>query len=325
MPFSQGFLATLSGRGYSLSSASSKIADDNPTKVTVLAKNQNGADQMALSNGYVYWYDYGSGSLNSVSESGGKVHNILNVSDASHHAVFGISVENGFVFWGLGNLSTASSYLYKTNALTGATKTLFSTSSTFLGVLGVIAVGKVVFFISDGNIDRISTTGKNLKTLASFPSPLPWMLTYSKGYVYWYDGVYGEVGKVPASGGTATVLSPQIGSSATDYNGVRNIVVKGGVVYWTHNDASDSNSSLYSVTTSGSNFKHLYGIVSMGLLAGVSYYKGNVIFVGPSDIFSIPHGGGTAKVLVSISAFSVSVQSGEVFFTAGTEVAKAPA
>lgn len=321
----------LPGRGGIPSTATTLVSHSyssslfSSDKVVVLAGNQSGAEDMAVSGGYVYWYDFGSGQLNRVSESGGPVTTLLTVANYNHAAVYGLDVSTGFVYWGLGNFSSNTSYLYKTNGTTGTTKILYSASGIF-GAVGVTVAGKHVYFISNSNIDKVKVDGTGFQVLASAPSPFPWMLAYSNGFVFWYDLSFGYVGKVPASGGAPVILSPQLGNSGTGYNGVRNLIVVGGEVYWTHNNDNNNNRSLFAVTTSGSNFTSLYSIISgASLFAGVSYFKGNVIFAGPNDIYSIPATGGAPTSIVKISAYSVEVFKKHVYFTAGNEVGKARA
>src|SRR5579875_1422728 len=75
----------LPGRGGIPSTATTLVSHSyssslfSSDKVVVLAGNQSGAEDMAVSGGYVYWYDFGSGQLNRVSESGGPVTTLLTV------------------------------------------------------------------------------------------------------------------------------------------------------------------------------------------------------------------------------------------------------
>ena len=300
---------------------------NTPGNTIILANGQNGAEDEFVYKGYVYWYDYGSGQLNRVLESGGTVQTITTVSNPSETAVFGISVLGKYVYWGAGDFSTSTSNLYKTNIRSGKTVSIYSLSGSIYGAVSPWVNSSYVFFISTSStthISRIDTNGSNYVALATGPSPFPFSLMYYKGYVYWYDLSYGEVGKVPAAGGSAQILSPQQGNSGSGYNGVRNLDVVGSSVYWSYFNGNSGTAYLFSVSTSGTHFKTLYS-QSSDFFGGVSYYKGNVIFAETSNIYSIPKSGGTPTSLATVSAYSVIAQAGWVYFTANSEVGKVTA
>jgi hypothetical protein len=315
-------VAIVQGRPVLTTAASGAGGPSSPDKYTIIAKNQNGAQPMDIWNNTVYFYDYGAGTLNAVSESGGKVH-VIAKAPTTDGSTYGLAASAGFVYWAFSDFASSESYLYATNVATHKTKTIFSASG-ILNTLGDSVNNATIYFVTSNSIAKISITGKGFKVLASNPSPLPWLTAYSNGYVYWYDFAYGEIGRVKATGGTPQILSPQLGTSASIYNGIRNMVVNGTEIYWTHND--NNNASLNRVSITGKGFKQLYTASSSSTMAGVAVFGGKVLFAAPSAIMAVKGTGGKATIVVNnVSARTIEVAAGEAYFTAVTFVAKAPA
>ena len=269
--------------------------------VKVLARGQDVAQPMALSGGYVYWYNLGNGQLNRVNESGGKVDTIatFNPDDGT---VYGLAVVGNYVY------TTFGATVQKTNIKTGATTVIENGGSNFVNY-GLTASTKYIFFIANElvprhyYIERMSLTGSDLITLATDPSPIPWQVLYSGGYVYWYDLYTGQIGKVSQDGGSANLLSPAFSpASTTIYNGIEPLTVVGTHVYWTFNFDIGGvwNNSVFAVTTSGTNFEVLTSTLS-SFYGGVATYKSSVLFAdgGNEELMSVPVTGGVAKILAS--------------------------
>ena len=269
--------------------------------VKVLASGQDLAQPIALSGGYVYWYNTGSGQLNRVSDNGGKVDTIttFNLSEGS---VYGFVVMGNYVY------TTVGALVQKTNIATGAT-TVIENGGMNVENFGLAVSNKYVFFIKNidvprsYNIERMSLTGSDLTTLATDPSPIPFQVLYSGGYVYWYDLYTGQIGKVYQDGGSAILLSPAFHPASTSgYIGIEPLTVVGTHVFWTYNFDIGGvwNNSVFAVTTSGANFKVLASTLS-SFYGGVAAYKSSVLFANSRSekLMSVPSTGGTATVLAS--------------------------
>lgn len=297
-------------------------------KVTVLAKNQDGPQPMAVSGGYVYFYDWGTDRLKRVSESGGVVQTLATADEGTTAA--GVVVEGNYVYWT--HTSRFSLWLNRTDISTGKTTNIYTAVPEEELGLGEFAVnGDHAYFVSDDNIYSIDTNGSNLVELAGGPSPCPLLDTYSAGIVFWFDSCTGQVGSVPASGGTAKLLSPALSSGGGGFIGVTQLVVHGSHIYWTFNGMT--NSSVDTVSTSGKGFKMLYSTSGTSqFFGGLSYWDGKVLFADyynyPSGaVYSIPQGGGKLHTVVAYPTVDLDVAGGTTYLVSPQDstVAKTPA
>lgn len=284
---------------------------------------------MAISNGNVYWFNYGNGQINRVSMKGGSVDTITTV-DTSTYTVFGIAVQGKFVYWSAD--SSTGGHIFKTRISNGSTKSIESSASA--DNFGITTGGNYVFYVdyngTTGNVMRMSRDGAGLTTIGANVSLAPWQVVYSNGYVYWYDLCTGQVGKVSQNGGPSTPLSPELGPVCTGeaLTGIEQLVVNGTNVYWTFNYAvvskQTSNSSVDRVSTSGSNFAMLYSDLG-DTFAGVAGYGSNIIFAdfGFNNLYSIPNTGGTLTTILTGYQFtSVGIVKSHLYSTTQSDVIK---
>lgn len=299
-------------------------ATPSSKKVTVLAKNQNDPQPMTVAGGYVYWY-VGSGQLNRVPETGGKVQTLQVLGGVYEE---GVAVKGSYVFWSISNSSSNWFYIARTDVSTGTTLEIYATMSP--GITGPFAVnGNHVYFIANSNIYRINSDGSGLVVLATDPSPCPYEDAFSAGVVYWYDICTGQAGSVPASGGTAKLLSPVLShDGGGGWIGVTQLDVVGSRIYWTFYGGNSS--SVDTVNTSGKGFKALYSVTGdQVMFGGVTYSNGNVVFADTytGAIYSVPQDGGQLHTVVDYPAFNVDAVSGMIFLVSPPDstVGKTPA
>lgn len=310
--------------GLSAISVSAYSPNLSGNHVMVLAKHQDEALAMYVSGGYVYWYVGLSGQLNRVNESGGKVQTIATV-DYRLGYIWGLAVQGNFVYYIFCcGENEGSSYLYKTNISSGETTTLFqSGGNTFGG--GVAVNGNEIYFATEG-VYKIRTDGSDLVGLSgAFGSAMD--IAYSRGTVYFTDFATGQVAAVPASGGNTTWLSPEVVNGSTGMIGIHSLIVVGDYLYWTVDPNLNGTSYVLSVQTDGVGFKALHTFSdnsSDNFLTGISFWNQSVIFVDHSTyIYSVPSSGGRITPVVKLSANDCFVSGGFLYFTTGTEVAKA--
>lgn len=314
---------TMSPKDNALTGGIVSSVESSSGNVTVLASGQSFAEPIYVYNGYVYWYNFGNGKLNRVSEQGGKVDTLFTVG-SSLEDLYGLVVQGNYVYWTLSE-GGCCGYVERTEISTRDTTTLYSSGE--FAVFGITVDKSSVFFVMDDSIVKMSLTGQNPTIIAYAPSHYVWQLTYSSGYVYWYDLCTGQIGKVTPSGGDLTLLSPALADCVTEvFTGIRPFDVVGTKIYWTFNffdsNIAAYNNSVDTVSTSGRGFQMLNS-TSSDIYGGVSYYNGNVIFVDhrSHSLDAIPPTGGTPTEIVSGYKFiDCSVLNTQIYASAETDI-----
>lgn len=302
----------------------------SPKRVTVLAKNQLQPQPIAVSGGYVYWYDYGSGQLNRVPESGGKVHQLA-AADPSG-GVYGLAVQGRYLYWEY-FAANSTLWLLRTDILTGMTRTIYEASQYGPAAAPFAINLPYIYFVNHNKIydaiDRIDTNGSGLAVLNGTSVPSPTDLVYSgdQGGRVYFIGLGGIVGWVPASGGDVTVLVQTQSNGDWTWDGVTDLIVEGSRLYWTLNGVSGA--TVGTVSTSGKGFKTLYSVSVFGpILGGLSYFDGRILFADNYDsaIYSVPDGGGKLRTVANYPVVNIEVSVGTVYIASGnTTVAKTAA
>ncbi len=180
-----GFVASLGFSSWADDGQVLKVPKSGAGPVTVLASGQSAPWGIVVSGGSLYWAEYGTGAIMSVSVNGGQP----------------ILIQGGQA--GPTALTTDGTYLYWTNDGTAFDST--SLSSTILSVLPM----------PDASIVKKPLAGGDPVTLASGLQSPGWGIAVDGTNVYWLSSAgpfvptgTGAVLSVPINGGTPVTLAP---------------------------------------------------------------------------------------------------------------------
>lgn len=204
--------------GFSRHVKSNLLTSASPNSVITLVSGLSNPNGIATDSVYVYWLDYGSGTVNKVSVNGGTTTTLV----SGLYSPTGILLDNNDIYFGeyYGN---NASRIKKVSKNGGTVTTLVSN----LYSICQLTMDATYIYFSDGNslIQKILKTGGTVTTLSN-SSAGPSGVIVKNNYVYWIEfSNPGTLKKVSINGGTTTTLA--------DNSNTIGIASDGNFIYWT--------------------------------------------------------------------------------------------
>ena len=193
----------------------------NSKGIITLATGLSNPNAIATDSTFIYWVEYGSGSIKKISNTGGTVTTLV----SGLYSPTGICLDNNDVYFGE-NYGLNSSRIKKVPKIGGAVTTIISN----LYSISQLALDNTNIYFGDfqGNkIQKIMKSGGTVTTLST-QTYSPTGIVLDDNNIYWTEFTNpGTVKKVSKSGGTTITLG-------NNSNGL-GIAVDNLFVYWTEN------------------------------------------------------------------------------------------